>query len=141
MISLNATLIIQIINFIFLMWFLNKFLFKPVLKILDERKNRVESDFRKAKELEEKIKEGFEKYNMELENAKSEGANLKLKARDEATKVLNEKIEKAKMEANNYLNQFKQEMEKTKKDLKVQLEKDIENLAKTLCSTLLGREI
>jgi len=140
-ISLNATLIIQIINFIFLMWFLNKFLFKPVLKILDERKNRVESDFRKAKELEEKIKEGFEKYNMELENAKSEGANLKLKARDEATKVLNEKIEKAKMEANNYLNQFKQEMEKNKKDLKVQLEKDIENLAKTLCSTLLGREI
>ncbi len=141
MISLNATLIIQIINFIFLMWFLNKFLFKPVLKILDERKNRIENDFRKAKELEEKIKEGFEKYNMELENAKSEGANLKLKARDEATKVLNEKIEKAKMEANNYLNQFKQEMEKNKKDLKVQLEKDIENLAKTLCSTLLGREI
>ena len=141
MISLNATLIIQIINFIFLMWFLNKFLFKPVLRILDERKSRVENDYAKAKELEEKITTGYEEYKKELEKAKTEGASIKISARDEATKVLNEKLEKAKEEANKYLEEFKSEIEKSKEQIKSELEKDVESLAKSICVTLLGREI
>ncbi len=141
MISLNATLFIQIINFIFLMWFLNKFLFKPMLKILDERKQRVENDFLKAKELQEKIEKGFLEYKKELEKARTEGAAIRFKAREDATKKLNEELTKAKEEANKYIEEFKQEIEKSKEMMKKQLEKDIENIAKSLCSTLLGREI
>ncbi len=141
MISLNATLIIQIINFIFLMWFLNKFLFKPVLKVLDERKNRVESDFQKAKELEEKIEAGLEGYKKELEQAKAEGASIRLNAREEATKVLESKLTQAKEEANKYIEEFKSQIEKSKEEIKAELEKDIEGVAKSICSILLGREI
>ncbi len=141
MISLNATLIIQIINFIFLMWFLNKFLFKPMLKVLDERKNRVESDYEKAKELEDKIETGYEQYKKELEKAKSEGASIKISARDEATKILNEKLAQAKEEANKYVEEFKSQLEKNKEQIKSELEKDVESIARSICSTLLGREI
>ncbi len=141
MISLNATLIIQIINFIFLMWFLNKFLFKPMLKVLDERKNRVEADYEKAKELEEKIETGYEQYKKELEKAKNEGASIKISARDEATKILNEKLAHAKEEASKYIEEFKSQLEKNKEQIAAELEKDIENIAKSICSTLLGREI
>ena len=141
MISLNATLIIQIINFIFLMWFLNKFLFKPMLKVLDERKSRVENDFAKAKELEEKIEKGYENYKKELEEAKSKGASIKISARDEATKILNEKLAHAKEEASKYIEEFKSQLEKNKEQIAAELEKDVENIAKSICSTLLGREI
>lgn len=141
MISLNGTLIIQIINFIFLMWFLNKFLFKPMLKVLDERKSRVENDFAKAKELEEKIEKGHENYKKELEEAKSKGASIKISARDEATKVLDEKLAKAKEEANKYLEEFKSQIEKSKEQIKSELERDVESIAKSICSILLGREI
>ena len=141
MINLNGTLIIQIINFIFLMWFLNKFLFKPMLKVLDERKSRVENDFAKAKELEEKIEEGYENYKKELEEAKSKGASIKISARDEATKVLDEKLTMAKEEANKYIEEFKLQIEKSKEQIKAELEKDVESIAKSICSTLLGREI
>jgi F-type H+-transporting ATPase subunit b len=37
------TLVAQIINFLILLWLLNKFLYKPVLKALDERETRIAS--------------------------------------------------------------------------------------------------
>jgi len=37
------TLVAQIINFLILLWLLNKFLYKPVLKALDEREARIAS--------------------------------------------------------------------------------------------------
>ena len=63
MVELNGTLLIQIINFVILCAILGHFCYKPVLKVLDERKNRIKNDLDSAaasKADAEKLKESYE---------------------------------------------------------------------------------
>ena len=57
MISINATLVLQVIHFLVLAFILNKLLFRPVLKIIDERKKhlvetKAEIDYFKEKSIQ-----------------------------------------------------------------------------------------
>ena len=45
MVSVNYTIIAQIVNFIILLWILAKFAYKPLLKAMDDRRNRIVMDF------------------------------------------------------------------------------------------------
>ena len=44
MVELNGTLLIQILNFIILCAILGHYCYKPIIKILDERANRIKND-------------------------------------------------------------------------------------------------
>jgi len=140
-ISINFTLIIQVINFIFLMWFLNKFLFKPVLKMLDERNDKITGDFETAEKINKTVDEGLEKLEEEIKNARLESNKIKNEIKDEGSKAALEKLEQAKGKANEYLDKFQKELEANKKEVKKVLEKEIDTIAKSISSMLLGREI
>ena len=48
MVNFNATLIAQILNFLILVFVLAKFAYKPVVRIMDERKNKIAGDLEAA---------------------------------------------------------------------------------------------
>ena len=50
MVSINATLIAQILNFIVLLWVLAKFAYKPLIKAMDNRRNRIINDLDTAEQ-------------------------------------------------------------------------------------------
>ncbi len=141
MININFTIIIQVINFIFLMWFLNKYLFKPVLKMLDERENKIAGDFEKAESINKDVDEGLEKLESEFKKVRLESNNLKNSIKNEGVEVANKKLEGAKKEAGAYLEKFYKEMEATKEKAKANLEKEIDLMAKSVASMLLDRKI
>ncbi len=81
-------LITQIINFLIVLFVLNKFLYKPILKVLLERKKKIAEGLawaQKAEAEEEKltqrkqeiVKEAREEARVILENAKKGGQKLK----------------------------------------------------------------
>ena len=72
MVSVNYTIIAQIVNFIILLWILAKFAYKPLLKAMDDRRNRIVKDLDSA-----------EHARKEAETLKLEYAN-QLKLHDEA---------------------------------------------------------
>jgi F-type H+-transporting ATPase subunit b len=74
----------QIINFIIIFWLLKKFLYKPVLKLLEERKHKIESGLKNAEEAEKKLLEAVEKEE-----------NILRKAQTEAKKMIDEAIKEA----------------------------------------------
>lgn len=141
MISINFTIIIQVINFIFLMWFLNKFLFKPVLKMLDERNNKITTDFEYAEKINKNVDEGLEALEEEFKKARLESNRLKNEIKDEGSKIASDKLEQAKKKANDYMSNFQKELDANKKEVKAALQKEIDSIAKSISSVLLGREI
>ena len=44
MIDFNATIIAQVLNFLFLVFILAKFAYKPVINMMEDRKNKIASD-------------------------------------------------------------------------------------------------
>ena len=77
MVNLNATLIAQILNFLFLVFVLAKFAYKPLLNIMEERKNKIASDL-----------EAVDAAKAEAEAVKSEYAAKLADARQEAQAIV-----------------------------------------------------
>lgn len=73
MVDINATLIAQILNFLFLVVVLAKFAYKPMLNMMEERKNKIASDL-----------EAAEKAKAEADAVKAEYAAKLADARHEA---------------------------------------------------------
>ncbi len=45
----------QVVNFLILLFILKKFLYKPILSVLDERKKRIEESLKNAQEIEKRL--------------------------------------------------------------------------------------
>ena len=99
--------IAQVIIFLILYWVLSKFAFGPILKILEERRNRIvetEADRRKVKSqladaealAQAKIDEANEKANGMIAEARESAAALADKKTDEATREAATIIQKAR---------------------------------------------
>ncbi|MEZ4566961.1 MAG: ATP synthase F0 subunit B [Desulfobacterales bacterium] len=68
MVSLNGTVVIQIINFLFLIWALNAVLYKPIRRILAQRnekifglENGIDESESKVREKDQALKSGDQK--------------------------------------------------------------------------------
>ncbi len=73
MISVDGSLFIQIVNFIVLIWLLNKILYGPIRNILRERGEKV-SDLESSINASEKgAKEKDEEYASGIKTARAEG--------------------------------------------------------------------
>jgi F-type H+-transporting ATPase subunit b len=79
-------LLAQLVNFIILLFILKRFLYKPILKVLEERKKRVEASIKQAEEIQKKF-DSSAKKSEELVN----------KGRDEASRIIDEAKEEAKI--------------------------------------------
>ena len=77
MVNVNATFIAQILNFLFLVFVLAKFAYKPLMKMMDDRKNKIAGDLANA----EKAKE-------DAEGIKAEYAAKLAAARQEAQEIV-----------------------------------------------------
>ncbi|MBI2330390.1 F0F1 ATP synthase subunit B [Candidatus Daviesbacteria bacterium] len=54
-------LLAQVVNFALLLFILKRFLYKPILKVLEERKKKIEDSLKNAEEIEKKLLETDEK--------------------------------------------------------------------------------
>ena len=72
MVNINATLIAQILNFLVLVFVLAKFVYKPVLGIMEERKNKIASDLETAEMAKKDAEAVKAEYAAKLADARQE---------------------------------------------------------------------
>lgn len=123
----------QVVNFLILLWLLNKFLYKPVLKVLEERKQKVAEANKNAEEIERKLLEITELREAEILKAVKEGEKIIKYASDEALQIqengrrqYEEIIKKAREDAKELL-----QVEKANLDREIR-----ENLSKIIALAL-----
>src|SRR6516225_1340247 len=67
-----STIVLQIINFVVLVWLLQRFLYKPVLRMIDARKAELQQQYDGAKAAEEQAKAGLAEVEAERANIAAE---------------------------------------------------------------------
>ncbi|WP_298704844.1 F0F1 ATP synthase subunit B [uncultured Veillonella sp.] len=72
MVEVNGTLLVQFINFFILFAILAKFAFKPLQKIMTERRNKIEGDLANAQATLEAAEATKKEYEAQLTNARKE---------------------------------------------------------------------
>ena len=84
MVNLNATLIAQILNFLFLVFVLAKFAYKPLLNIMEERKNKIAADLEAADAAKDEAEAVKSEYAAKLADARQEAQAIVEAARKSA---------------------------------------------------------
>ena len=141
MIELNWTLLVQMINFLILMVVLDKILYKPILKILDERDERISGGQEKTKDLQERGDVMFKEYNAKLHDAKVDALSVQCAARKEAQTDSNAIIDEARKQAEDIVAEMRVQMAQEIERAKQEIEPELKELAATIAQQVLGRKV
>lgn len=139
MISVDWTLGYQMALFLFLMIFLGKFLFKPILAVIDARAQAHQEPLRRADELGRKLETARKEYEEVIGLARDTGKSLEAELAKELAAQEKEIIRHAQKKAEESLNSARNEMEEAKARLIVELPREAESLAEQLAVRLVGR--
>lgn len=141
MISLDWTLGLQFVHFTILLIVLNKLLYRPLQKILAERREAIDGSHAQAKGLEADIEEKMQRYQQQLSDAKKlaneERNKLKKAAGEEESALLAEAHGKATARLAAIKSKVAEEAAEASKTLKSQAE----TLAGQIATKVLGREL
>ncbi|MDO8573151.1 MAG: F0F1 ATP synthase subunit B [Candidatus Daviesbacteria bacterium] len=93
--GINPVLLLaQVVNFLVLLFILKKFLYKPILKVLGERKQKIEDSLKNAEEIEKRLAETNEKIDTLMVKTSKEIREMMDEANKERALHLEETKEK-----------------------------------------------
>ncbi len=121
-------LIAQLINFAILLFILWKFAYKPMFKILDDRKKKIETGIENAAKAEEKLREIGEEEKKILVEAKRGAAKILDDARLMAEESRKKNIDKTKEEIGQLINQEKESMRQEKAEILKSINREVADL-------------
>jgi F-type H+-transporting ATPase subunit b len=140
-IELNLSFVVQLINFGILVLVLNTFLYKPIRKVLADRRQVIDSAREKTVSVDAEVQSKMDQYEARLHAAKAEaGARradaLKLAQAEEA--VL---LEKARKQAAESLASIRDRVAREAGEARELLKKQAEILAAAISEKILGRSL
>jgi len=141
MIEVNFTLIIQAVNFLVMLWFLNRFIFKPVLAHIDKRENKIKSLSDEAEGLAAQGDASKEKYDQDLVSIRHAASEIVSSARKQAqesqARILDDSKNRFKEIIENSRTQIEEEMSSATESLN----KDIQGFGRSMAEKILGRKM
>ncbi len=103
MVNINATLIAQILNFLVLVFVLAKFAYKPLLGMMEERKNKIASDLDAAENAKKDAEAVKAEYAAKLADARQEAQAIIENARKTAQAAHDKIMAETKVEQEQYV--------------------------------------
>lgn len=141
MLNPNGTLVLQVLIFVIFLGIMGKLVFKPTIKVLDERHDLIHRNHREAKDFRAKAEAMQKEYDQKLAEVRLEGARL-------VSERVHASQDKAQAQLSQRQEQLKTAVAAVRSDLVIQMEaqqqeveREIPQLSKALAAKMLGREL
>ncbi len=141
MVSIDGTLFIQIINFLFLIWALNIVLYKPIRRILLQRNDKVTGLEEGIDRFEQDALEKDQALASGIREAREKGINEKAAFEDEAREQELKLIEKINEKTRADLAQIREKIALETEDARQSLLKEVDSFAEDISLRILGRAV
>ncbi|MCA1792624.1 MAG: ATP synthase F0 subunit B [Desulfotignum sp.] len=135
----DISLVYQMINFLILLFVLNLLLYKPIRKVLLERKAKMQGLENGVEKASADLASQEESYKSGLRQARSEGVKKKEAFEEEGSKQEREIIEQINKKAQANLAQIKQQVADETEQARKALESDVDVFANAIGEKILGR--
>ena len=139
MISLDGSLFIQIINFLFLIWALNVVLYKPIRNILIQRKEKITGLEQNIDVCNSDAKKKDDAFTSGLKEARAKGMGEKDALIQTATDEEKVIIEKINQKAQADLAEVREKVAKDAESVRVSLQEELDDIAIAISHKILGR--
>jgi F-type H+-transporting ATPase subunit b len=135
----DGTLVIHIAIIITMVFVLNRFLFRPVGRILSERERRTRGRTGEAHETIHRVKESLSRYENSLRQARAEGYGLLEQQQSAAYGERQRKIAAVRQEVEDQIEKQKDEIRTQAEQARGTLRDEAARVAATISSQLLRR--
>jgi F-type H+-transporting ATPase subunit b len=136
-----AILLAQIVNFLIIMGVLRLFLYEPVLKMLEQRKERIAQGIQQADRSSTAAIEAERQRNAILDEARREAQEVRAQATRDAERIAQDVRSRAEQEANDIRRRAQLDAEAQVEAILTEARRDIADLAITATEQILGREL
>ena len=114
-------LVVFVVNFLLLLILLSVFLYKPVLKTLDERQAKIKESLDQAEQVKQQTTEAEQSIKAQLDSARKEGQKIIAQSEQIAERLKTEAVDEARKEAESLIAKAHTESQR-------QREKDLDEL-------------
>lgn len=139
--SIDITILIQLVVFLFLIGLLNSFLFAPVVRLLEERKRRSVGALEEAKRLEEETLKMIEEYERKVKEAKVLAQKERARIRQEGLERKSEIVDKAREEASRFLAKVRTDLHSQAEAILEHFRKEGKVIVEEMVETILRRKV
>ena len=141
MVSVDSSLLIQIVNFLFLIWALNVILYKPIRNILQKRKVFVSDLEAGIKTADGDAQEKEQAFSEGIRAARTDGVEKKKAMLEEATQEEMAIVEKINSKAQADLAEVKAKIAQEANSVRESLQAELDTFASAIGQKILGRAI
>ena len=139
--NFNFTLVGQLLAFILFVWFCMKYVWPPMLKILEEREKEIADGLNAASEGRRELEEANARKEEILGEAKKEAADLVGQANQRANQLVEEAKTNAQEEAEKIKTSAQNDIEQSAKRAREELRSEVAALAVAGAEKILNSEI
>lgn len=139
--SITVTLFGQILTFIVLVWFLNKFLWGPITNMMEARSKRIADGLAAAERGKHELELAEQRAAERLREAKQDASDIIVATNKRANEIIEESKEQGRVEGQRQIDaavaEIEQEINRAKEDLR----RHFVNLTLATAEKILEREI
>lgn len=139
--NLNATLIGQAISFAIFVWFCMTYIWPPIIKALDERKEKIAQGLNAAEEAKHALQEAEQKSDDLARDAKAHSAQIVADAQQRAAAIVTAAKEEAVQAGDNELAAARTRIEQETAKAREELRASMSNLVMAGVHEIVGKEV
>ncbi len=139
MISLNYSFFIEIALFLAMVVFLQRFLFKPLLRLWDRREELIEGNRQKAEALSKQVDQMVVYYEAQLWAARRLAQEEREKIRKQAEQEQEEMVRTARTESNEMVAEFKGKIALEYREALKRIQAESEAMGQNIAGRILGK--
>jgi F-type H+-transporting ATPase subunit b len=139
--NINATLLGQTLAFVIFVAICWKYVWPPIIAIMEEREKRIADGLEAAKKADDSLEEAQLAFDQEMNKAKVEAAEILEKANSRASQIVIDATTKAENEAEKILTAASKTIENDVNKAKEELRQKMSELIIDTSEKILGNEI
>jgi F-type H+-transporting ATPase subunit b len=141
MINLDITLVIQMINFLILLFVLNLILFRPIRNIIKERNQIVDTFNSDIASLTDSAQESMDQFELKIQEARKEGVARVQSMKDEGEEAEVELIAATTQEVQAKIEEARNKVAADIREARTQLQTQVQAFSVAVTEKILGRSI
>jgi F-type H+-transporting ATPase subunit b len=141
MVSIDYTVLVQIVNFVLLMFILNTLLYKPILGVIERRKEQMEKSDGEVKRLRLEVEQKLAEYEEKVRLAKLEALEQRNALVKEGADLAKNTIEAVRSEIPMLMEQFSAKMGREVDAARTILRSQSRKISLEIAEKVLGRSI
>ena len=134
-------IIAQAVNFVLLLVILQRLAYKPVLKMLKERSDKIDKSLKQAKRIEEELKNTEETKIAEIKKAREEAGEIVKEAYETSEQKAQEAIERTKTKTQEIVEKAKLEIRAEKEKSIKETKKEIAEISVLIAKKIMGSDV